>query len=67
MCASEEDVLEASLKFMAPSWHAPSRRWGEMDAEIVRSYTTWMSEHGFTTASLADVGGAYTNDYLTEK
>ena len=67
MCASEADVLEASLKFMAPSWHAPSRRWGEMDAEIVRSYTTWMSEHGFTTASLADVEGAYTNDYLPEK
>ena len=52
---------------MAPSWHAPSRRWGEMDAEIVRSYTTWMNEHGFTTASLADVEGAYTNDYLPEK
>ena len=67
MCASEEDVLTASLAYMAPSWHAPSGRWGEMDAEIVRSYTKWMSENGFTTATLADVEGAYTNDYLPEK
>lgn len=64
MCASEEDTLKASLAFMAPTWHAPSGQWGQMDEGVIRSYTQWMVDNGFTTATMDDIDGAWTNDYL---
>ena len=35
-----------------------------MDEGVIRSYTQWMVDNGFTTATMDDIDGAWTNDYL---
>lgn len=64
MCNMDPEVLRLSLEHMRPTWFAPSGRWGEIQPELVRSYTQWMIDGGFTTASLEDIEGAVTNDFL---
>lgn len=64
MCNVEPEALAASLAYMAPTWHAPSGRWGEIQEPLLYSYTKWMIDGGFCSASLDDIPGAWTNEFL---
>lgn len=63
-CDSTPETLAASLAFIKETWHAPSGRWGEMDENLIRSYTQWMISKDATPATLDDIPGAWTNEYL---
>lgn len=67
MCDSSPHTLRASFDYMKNSWHAPSGRWGEINPALVESYTQWMIDVGATTASMDDIPGSWTNEYLPEK
>lgn len=64
MCNMEPAVLRQSLDYMAPSWFNASGAWGRIRFDLVESYTQWMISGGFTTASLDDIAGTVTNDFL---
>ncbi|WIY83453.1 ABC transporter substrate-binding protein [Propionimicrobium sp. PCR01-08-3] len=64
MCNVEPEALSASLKYMSSTWHGPNGRWGEISEPLLYSYTKWMIDGGFCSASVDDIPGAWTNDFL---
>ena len=66
MCHVRPDVLRASLRAIRDSWFTPEGRWGEIQEDLVTSYTTWMDEGGWLEegSRIEDLEGAWTNDFL---
>lgn len=64
MCNVDPAVMLASLNYMKPSWFNEEGKWGKIKPELVESYTKWMMAGGFTTATLDDIPGAITNEFL---
>ncbi|WP_253953833.1 hypothetical protein [Schaalia sp. 19OD2882] len=57
-------VIRASTRKIRDSWFTPEGRWGEIQADLVDSYTRWMREGGWTTAPVEATCGAWRNDLL---
>ncbi len=66
MCHVRPDVLRASLRAIRDSWFTHEGRWGEIQEDLVTSYTTWMDEGGWLEdgSRIEDLEGAWTNDFL---
>ncbi len=66
MCHVCPDVLRASLRAIRDSWFTPEGRWGEIQEDLVTSYTTWMDEGGWLEegSRIEDLEDAWTNDFL---
>lgn len=66
MCHVSPAVLRASLRAIRDSWFTPAGRWGEVQEDLVVSYTRWMDRGGWLEegSGVADLDGAWTNEYL---
>ena len=66
MCHVRPEVLRASLRAIRDSWFTPSGRWGEIQEDLVTSYTEWMEKGGWLEegSSVDDLVGAWTNAFL---
>jgi ABC-type nitrate/sulfonate/bicarbonate transport systems, periplasmic components len=64
MCHIDPEVLRASVRAIRDSWFTVDGRWGEIQGDLVGSYTQWMLEGGFFDAPVGSAQGSWTNAFL---
>ncbi|MCI1635391.1 ABC transporter substrate-binding protein [Bifidobacterium sp.] len=65
LCHIDPEVLTVSLRSVLPSWFDSTGRWGTANLSMVRSYTTWMNQHGHLSVPLEQALQSIDNGCIT--
>ncbi len=56
-------LVEASLRYLAPRFQDDARYWGEMDMVVWQRFTRWLQENEFIDQSFR-IDGSFSNEFL---